>query len=75
MDVLKLSDDGPLGSVVDRRRVVASLAGGDHRLALDAGRQVVQHARDVPRCGAKGVEPGLHYGSSGRKRSPESSLG
>ena len=60
MELLEPRDDGPLGGIVDRGRVVAALPGGDHRLALDAGRQVVQHARDVLRCGAKGVEPGLH---------------
>ena len=59
MELLEPRDDGPLGGIVDRRRVVAAL-GGDHWLPLDAGRQVVQHARDVLRCGAKGVEPGLH---------------
>ena len=60
VEVLEPGDNRALGGVVDRRRVVAALAGGDHRLALDAGRQLVQRARDVLRGSAKGVEPGLH---------------
>ena len=43
-------EDHALGRGVDRRRLVAALAGADDRLALGAQRQLGEHARDVVRA-------------------------
>ena len=69
---LEASHHGGLGGRVDRRRVVAAEAGGEHGLALESRRQVREHDADVHDRGAADVEPGAH---SGWKSKPESSLG
>ena len=70
--VLEAREDHALGRRVDRRRLVAALAGADDRLALGAAWQFFEHARDVvARCAAQ-LEPGAH---TGWNRSPEVSLG
>jgi hypothetical protein len=65
-------DDRGLGGRVDRGRVVAAFAGLQHGLALDPGRQLLEHAPDVADCLAADLQPGLHRGW---KSSPEISLG
>ena len=48
-------EDRALGRRVDRRRVVAALAGADDRLAVGARRQLGEHAAHVlDRCAAEG---------------------
>ena len=64
--------DRGLGSRVDRRRVVAALALGEHGLALDACRQLREHRLDVSHRVAADVEPRLHRGWKSR---PEISFG
>ena len=60
------------GSRVDRGRVVAAHARLQHRLALDARRQVREHDPDVLDRGPADLQPGRH---SGWNRSPEISFG
>ena len=64
--------DRGLGGRVDRRRVVAALALGQHGLALDARRQLREHRLDVADRVAADVEPRLHRGWKSR---PEISFG
>ena len=72
--LLQSSHHGLLGCLVDRGRVVATLADTKDGLTLDAGGKPAQHALDVRRAGATRLEPGVHE-SSGWKRRPESGLG
>ena len=67
-------DDGVLSSLIDRGRIVATLAELQDGLALDPGRHPVEHVADVRDAEPAGLEPGRHR-SSGWKRSPESGLG
>ena len=72
VELLQPVHDRRLRRRVDRGRVVAALAGLEHGLALDAGRQLRQHRLDVADRVAADVEPRLH---SGWKSSPEISFG
>ena len=60
---LEPGDDGILGGRVDRGRVVAALALPEHRLALEAGRQLARARLDVRDAVAAELEPvGGSYG-------------
>ncbi len=72
VEVAEAGDDRVLGRLVDRGRLVAAEAGADDRLALDAGRQLLEHALHVRDRGATDGEP---VGHSGRKSRPEVSFG
>jgi hypothetical protein len=72
VEVLEPRDHRALGGIVDRGRVVAALAGGEHGLALAARRQLVEDAADVRSSRPAELEPGLH---SVWKSSPERSFG
>ena len=64
---LEPGDDGGLGGRVDRGRVVAALARPEHRLALDARRQLREHEVDVGDAVAAELEPvGAHTGWKSR---------
>ena len=76
LDRLQPLDHGRLGRGVDRRRLVAALAGADAGLALDAGRQCVEHATHRRRRVAADPEPVVaRHSSKGEMRSPLVSLG
>ena len=64
--------DRGLSGGVDRRRVVAALALGEHGLALDSGRQLGEHGLDVADGVAAHLEPRFHRGWKSR---PEISFG
>jgi len=70
---LETRDDRVLRGCVDRRRVVASFAGAEHRLPLGAGRQVPQDVVDVRDAAAAEAEPVRRH--TGWKRRPLVSLG
>ena len=57
VELLEPVHDRRLGGRVDRGRVVAALAGGEHGLALDAGRQLGEHAAYVADRVAAHLEP------------------
>ena len=67
-------DDCVLGRLIDRRRVVATLADPEDGLALGARRQTREHLPDVADTQPTDVEPWRH-GSTGWKSRPESGLG
>jgi hypothetical protein len=69
---LESGDHSTLGRLVDRGRVVAADAAGEHRLSLDARRQLVEDTANVRGRGPAELEPGRH---SVMKSSPERSLG
>jgi len=73
VQLLEPRDDRPLGRIVDRGCVVSADARCEHRLALDARRQLVEDAPDVSRRRAAGLEPRPH--SSGWNSRPERSFG
>ena len=50
-------EDDALGGLVDRGRLVAAAAAADHRLPLDARRQVGEHAAHVLGGGTAEGEP------------------
>jgi hypothetical protein len=66
--------DDVLGRRVDRSRIVASLTGAEHGLALDARRQVGEDALELLDAPAREREP-VGHGSSGWKSRPETSFG
>ena len=70
---LEPAQDGPLGRVVDDRRLVAALAGAEHALAIGAAGQLGEDATDVLGAPATELEPvRAHRGWNSR---PVSSLG
>ena len=67
-------DDGVLGSLIDRGRVVSTLAPPQHGLALDTRRQLLEYGADIGNAEPAGLEPRSHR-SSGWKTIPESGFG
>ena len=73
---LEPGDDRRLGRGVHRGRLVAALAVADTGLALQAGRQLVEHPADGRCRVAADLEPvGAGHSSKGERRSPLVSLG